>query len=60
MIKRDEGMMVGIPFSSSYISIMKPKSSIEKHFGPSNIRLRCHLPLLVPGDQEACFIRVGS
>lgn len=59
LVKRNE-LMTGIPFSSTYISIMKPKSSIEKHYGPCNIRLRCNLPLMLPGDSEACFIRVGG
>jgi len=49
LMKKNDGIMVGIPFSSSYISIMRPKSSIDKHFGPCNIRLRVHLPLIVPG-----------
>ena len=52
--------MVGIPFSSSYISIMKPITAIEKAFGPCNIRLRCHLPIQLPESSEACFIRVGG
>jgi aspartate beta-hydroxylase len=55
-----EGPMIDIPFSSSYLSIMKPVTSLEKHYGPSNIRLRCHLPLVLPESSEACFIRVGG
>ena len=58
--KVNEGPIQGIPFSSSYISILAPKSSIEKHYGPSNIKLRCHVPLIIPSDEEACFIRVGG
>ena len=52
--------MIGAPFSSSYVSIMKPNSSIEKHYGPCNIRLRCNLPLWMPEASETCFIRVGG
>lgn len=52
--------MLDVPFSSSYLSIMKPITSLDKHFGPCNIRLRCHLPLVLPDDEEACFIRVGG
>ncbi|CDW89104.1 aspartyl asparaginyl beta- [Stylonychia lemnae] len=58
--KRGDGPMLNIPFSSSYISIMKPITTIDKHYGPCNIRLRAHLPLLLPDSEEACFIRVGG
>ena len=27
-----------------------PNSDIEAHCGPTNLRLRCHLPLVVPSD----------
>jgi aspartyl/asparaginyl beta-hydroxylase (cupin superfamily) len=59
LIARGEGPLMGIPFSSSYMSIMMPDSTIEKHYGPCNIRLRCHLPIVLPEADEACFIRVG-
>ena len=52
--------MLNIPFSSSYLSIMKPITTLDKHFGPCNIRLRGHLPLVLPDSEEACFIRVGG
>jgi len=59
-MKRGDGLYASCTFSSSYISIMKPITSFEKHFGPSNIRLRCHLPLVLPESSEACFIRCGG
>lgn len=55
-----EGPMLEVPFSSSYLSIMKPITSLDKHYGPCNIRLRCHLPIVLPDSSEACFIRVGG
>lgn len=58
--KVGEGPMLDVPFSSSYVSIMKPITALDKHYGPSNIRLRCHLPILLPEGSEACFIRVGG
>lgn len=58
--KRGDGPMTNVPFSSSYMSIMKPITSLDKHFGPCNIRLRCHLPIELPESSEACFIRVGG
>jgi hypothetical protein len=41
LIKRGDAPMLNIPFSSSYLSIMKPVTSLDKHYGPCNIRLRC-------------------
>lgn len=58
--KIGEGPMVDVPFSSSYMSIMKPITALDKHYGPCNIRLRCELPILLPESSEACFIRVGG
>jgi len=52
--------MVDVPFSSSYLKILKPITSIDNHYGPCNIKLRCHLPILLPESSEACFIRVGG
>jgi aspartyl/asparaginyl beta-hydroxylase (cupin superfamily) len=41
-----------------YISKMSPKTSIQAHRGPTNMRLRCHLGIQIPkGD---CAIRVGD
>lgn len=59
-MKRGDAPMLQIPFSTSYLSIMKPVTSLDKHYGPSNIRLRCQLPILLPESSEACFIRVGG
>ena len=39
---------IGIPFAFSFFSTLHPKSEIAPHSGPSNLRLRCHLPLIVP------------
>ena len=52
--------MITLPFSSSYLSVMRPVTALDKHFGPTNIKLRCQLPLLLPESNEACFIRVGG
>jgi aspartyl/asparaginyl beta-hydroxylase (cupin superfamily) len=51
-------LMVGTPFSYSFFSSLGPSSHIKPHFGPCNLRLRCHLPLIVPhGD---CMLEVGG
>lgn len=58
--KAGEGPMRAVPFSSSYLSVMKPTTALNNHYGPCNIRLRCNLPILLPEASEACFIRVGG
>jgi aspartyl/asparaginyl beta-hydroxylase (cupin superfamily) len=51
-------LMHSIPFSYAFFSTLRPQTKIDPHFGPCNIRLRCHLPLLVPeGD---CGMRIGQ
>lgn len=51
-------VMTGTPFSFTFYSTLAGNSTINAHFGPCNLRLRCHLPLIVPkGD---CHIRVGD
>lgn len=46
------------PFSFAFFSTLRSQSSIQPHYGPTNIRIRCHLPLIVP--QGDCGFRVGS
>jgi aspartyl/asparaginyl beta-hydroxylase (cupin superfamily) len=41
-----------------YVSRLSPGTHIAPHRGPTNIRLRCHLPLEVPEGE--CGIRVGD
>ena len=40
-----------------YLSCLDPKSRVAPHYGPTNVRLRCHLGLEVP---RGCGIRVGG
>lgn len=42
------GFMTGTPFSYAFFSSLDAGSSIEAHSGPCNLRIRCHLPLIVP------------
>ena len=42
---------------TSFFSRLLPGTHIEPHCGPSNLRLRCHLGLVVP---EGARIRVGT
>lgn len=41
----------------AYFSALTPGAHIAPHFGPTNVRLRCHLGLVVP---EGCRMRIGS
>jgi aspartyl/asparaginyl beta-hydroxylase (cupin superfamily) len=44
-------LMTGTPLSFAFFSTMGAGAEIRPHFGPSNLRIRCHFPLVVPkGD----------
>lgn len=51
-------LMRETPFSFAFFSTLRSHSSISPHYGPTNIRIRCHLPLIVP--QGDCGFRVGG
>jgi len=42
-------------FGNAVISLVKPGTHITAHYGPTNCRLRCQLPLVIPQD---CIITV--
>jgi aspartyl/asparaginyl beta-hydroxylase (cupin superfamily) len=42
---------------NAMFSLLAPNTSIPAHVGVSNVRLVCHLPLVVP---EGCWVRVGA
>jgi len=42
---------------SAMFSLLKPHTHIPPHTGVSNVRLVCHLPLIIP---EGCKFRVGN
>lgn len=44
-------------FGNVYFSILYPGTDITEHYGATNIRIRCHLGLLVP---ENCYLTVGG
>jgi len=58
------------PFGFAFFSTLHGKSLIKPHTGPMNLRLRIHLPLIVPSDVKPdafsknpvtkCGIRVGD
>jgi aspartate beta-hydroxylase len=49
--------MTGTPFSYTFFSTMHPKTSISSHYGATNLKLRCHFPLIVP---EEAYLRVAG
>lgn len=52
------GLMTGTPFSFAFFSTLAGDAKIAPHYGSCNLRLRVHLPLVVPeGD---CGMEVGG
>lgn len=65
-LRKEHLLFEGTPFGFSFFSKLHGQSSIQAHTSPMNLRLRIHLPLIVPdalenesGDPE-CGIRVGT
>lgn len=55
------GLCVGdMPFAFAFFSTLRAGCSIAPHTSPCNLRLRVHLPLLVPAQAAACGIQVAS
>ena len=47
-----EDLLTDVPFAYAFFSTLHSNATISSHHGPCNIRLRCHLPLLVPEINE--------
>lgn len=50
--------LFGTPFSYVFFSTLRGGAKIKPHSGPMNLRLRFHLPLIVPSGD--CGINVGG
>ena len=48
-----------MPFAFAFFSTLQPHCRIAAHTAPSNLRVRVHLPLLVP-EPEKCGMRVAG
>ncbi|KAL1521718.1 hypothetical protein AB1Y20_021373 [Prymnesium parvum] len=48
-----------MPFAFAFFSTLRPGGRIKPHCSPCNLRVRVHLPLIVP-EGASCGIRVGS
>ena len=58
---RASGAAAALPKGSMEFSLLAPGARLRAHCGPSNHRLRLHLPVVVPPCPErACALRVGD
>lgn len=57
IIESIRSFMKDCSFGNALFSTLKPGTHITPHFGPTNCRIRCHLPLFVP---EGCFLCVNG
>ena len=46
-------------YHHAFFSVLAPGTHVTPHHGPTNKKLRCHLPLVVPKGAR-CGLRVGS
>lgn len=54
IIESIEPFMKGCSFGNALFSVVTPGTHITEHYGPTNCRIRCHLPLLVPQGCSLC------
>jgi len=59
-ILEESRLMVSTPFSFAFFSTLSKDSIIDPHFGPCNLRIRCHFPLIVPSVPEQAGMRIGG
>jgi len=48
-----------MPFSYAFFSVMHPGTAIDPHYGPTNARLRVHVPIHVPAGGKASLTVAG-
>jgi len=53
------GLTTDMPRAAAEVSVLAPQTHLVAHCGPTNHRLRLHLPLLVPAEGRATM-RVGD
>jgi len=47
-------------YDHAMLSNLSPNTHVTKHHGPTNKKLRIHLPLYVPSKTDSCRLRVGD
>ena len=58
---REEGILFeGTPFGFAFFSTLHGGASIQAHTAPMNLRLRIHLPLIVPEDNLGDPANLGT
>jgi len=61
LLEQCANLMGNCVFAYRFFSILHPNSTIEEHYGPTNCRLRCHIPLQVPYEEYAdCKMNVDD
>ena len=53
-------LMHSTPFSFAFFSTLHPNTIINPHYGPTNIRLRCHFPLIIPKKSDNIGMNIGN
>jgi len=53
-------LFTGTPFGYAFFSSMAEGAKIDPHNGPTNVRLRIHLPILLPPSSESAGLIVGG
>ena len=55
------GLLTDAPFGTAFFSCLAGGAAVAPHFGPSNLRLRVHVPLAVPPRAAgACALTVAG
>jgi hypothetical protein len=52
LVKAIPGLMQHCMFGNIFFSVLYPGTKIEEHCGPTNVRHRMHVPLLVPSQSH--------
>jgi len=60
-------LMTEVPFSYTFFSTLGKQSSIAAHYGPCNLRVRCHFAIYVPSiddggtnESDICGMEIGG
>ncbi|XP_057291795.1 aspartate beta-hydroxylase domain-containing protein 2-like [Hydractinia symbiolongicarpus] len=64
IVKQCCNVMQGCLFGYVFFSVLPPNTTILKHRGPTNVRLRCHIALQIPNknsdSETSCLMNVDG
>lgn len=64
IVKQCCNVMQGCLFGYVFFSVLPPNTTISKHRGPTNVRLRCHIALQIPNrnsdSETSCLMNVDG